>query len=191
MDALTRTNGRRLPAGPFREGYGELARANVVVIVRRASDPGPSARLLDRLGRQLPGVALAACHIQPTGLAPFNRPAEVADAPRPSVGLTAVMKPRLFFDRLDVLSPDIETRIVLTDHASPSAELVDRIKRTAKGRGLVATLKDVVKLRELIGDAVPLWAVDERIEWESGRSAIQSRLLSLCERDPRGGTHAT
>lgn len=186
LDALLRTSLRRLPAGPFRERFGAVARADSVVITRRGSGSADAARLADWLARRL-RVPVASLVLEPAGLRPANAGAAAETRPDPTVALTAIMKPRLFFRQLAEGGwPDLE-RVVLPDHGVPGAELLSRVVRRAGTLGIVCTRKDAVKLRDRVPADVPLWYLADRIRWEMGRDALRDL---VCRWAAAGGTRA-
>ncbi len=193
LDAFLRAELRRLPGGPFRDRLAEVARADAVVVSRRAEAAEDGCRLADWLARRLPGIPVARLALEPGGLAPANAAAEaVAETgapPHPALALTGIMKPRLFFAQLDARRLQLDARVALPDHAAPDEALLDGLARRAGSRGLVCTEKDVAGLRERLPEGVPLWFLEERLRWEAGEEPLRARVAAAAEgRAPaRGG----
>ncbi len=188
LDAVARTNGRRLPAGPFRESLQQLRRADTVVLVRRAGNSRSLSETGNRLRARLDGIACASCALEPDRLVAANPAAAGHDRPDPSVALTGVMKPNLFFERLGELCPGIEVRHSVPDHTTPTEDELRNLVNAAGTRGIVTTLKDVVKLSGRIPPNVPLWYVADRVKWESGGDNLRTRLSACLDEVRRSGS---
>ncbi len=176
LDAIRRTNGRRLPAGPFRERIGALARAHVIVLAGRDVDCRAGAELADWIVRRYPAASFAHCSFVPERLVPVNQAAAGIATPRPTVALTGVMKPNLFFEHVDRICPGVAVRHPLPDHSAPDAEDMKGAIADAGARGLVVTRKDLSGIAGRLPESVPLWFLGERIEWVSGGALLQRRL---------------
>ena len=179
-DALRRTNGRPLPAGPFRDSLRRLRRdADRAVLLGREPRTDEVAaweeEWLDRHGR---GLAVAVASFA-------HEEAHVAlrgtEAVSPTVALTGTMKPNLFFDFARHAYPSISREHALTDHGVPGSEWRDVVAAAREG-GFVMTLKDYVRLKGFIPDDVPVRVVGERIVWHSGRGALLDAVLATAER---------
>lgn len=174
----------RLPAGPLREGWAALGRADAVVLTRRPADPGFPPGLGTWLRESLPDAVLAACEIRPAGLAPANRAARAVSAPDPAVALASVMHPESFFRALEESGLELEVRVRAPDHGRPEADRLEGLVQRAGERGLVGTLKDVVKLAETVGEATPLWSLEDELAWSAGRVPLLDRIERILEETP-------
>lgn len=178
----------RLPAGPARDRWGELGRADAVVVVSRttgAAGPeggGNVAAWAARVGRQFPALAVARCELRPGGLRPVNAAARRQDRASPRVGFASVMKGEEFLDGLRNLCPSLRREYLFPDHFPVGTGPVDQMVREAGNGGMVGTLKDVVKVEEAVGARTPLWCVEEELVWREGRRALRSQLESLLRR---------
>ncbi len=170
---------RHLPAGPYREGWHALGRADALVVVRRAAPEGRARRLASWLGRAFPDAAVARCRLQPAGLAAANRAAGARSAADPAVAVASIMYPEVFLARLDAIGVRPEIEWVLSDHAEPGPEALREMAAAAGDRGVVGTLKDVVKLRDALPGDVPLWCAREELVWEAGRDGLTALLADL------------
>ncbi len=179
LDALRRTNRRRLPAGPFRERLGALARADAIVLAGREAATEVADELAEWADRRLPGVPVVRCDLRSAGPAPANRAAlerHGMDDVRPTVALTGIMKPHLFFD---LVGPSVEERYALPDHHSPTPAELDRHLSSAGEHGVVMTLKDIARFGDMVPPDVPLWYLEERLEWE--HDGLRRRVLATVE----------
>ncbi len=171
-----RGGGRRLPAGPLRERWSALGRADAVVLVRRPDDPAAFPDVEGWLRRHLPDVLRARCLLEPGDLEPVNEAARAASRAAPAVAVASVMHPAPFFRSLERWNGVAERRYVLSDHRAPDADTIARVEEDAGSRGVVGTRKDAVKLAGLLDDDVPLWCLEERPRWEAGRGALASAI---------------
>lgn len=182
VDALVRTNGWRLPAGPFRDDLRAVARADAAVCVRRSPAAGPSAALADALGRFLPHLAVGRCALVPDRLVPANGAAAGSANPEPAVAAAGVMKPRLFFQAIRARWPGVERLRTFPDHRGPGPEEVPALLAEAGDRGIVCTLKDVPRLLPEVGERTPLWYLADGVDWETGESVIRGLVLQASSR---------
>lgn len=171
----------RLPAGPLREGWAALGRADAAVLTRRIGDPDLLPGAGDWLDERLPDTLVAACEIRPAGLAPANRAAREVSAPDPAAALASVMHPEPFFRALEERGLAPEVRVRLPDHGRPEADRLEALVERAGDRGIVGTLKDVVKLEEAVGEATPLWHLRDEVAWTVGRPALLDRIERILE----------
>lgn len=172
---------RRLPAGPLRERWSALGRADAVVLVRRPDDPAVIPGAEGWLRRHLPDVLRARCRLEPGGLEPVNEAARAAPRAAPAVAVASVMHPAPFFRSLERWQGVGERRYVLSDHRAPDEDAIARIVEDAGSRGVVGTRKDTVKLAQRLEDDVPLWCLGERPRWEAGRQALASAVTRALE----------
>ena len=176
-----------LPAGPGREPWGALSRADAVVLTRRTGGwergGGASHRTpavpAERLGVQFPSAAVARCELRPGPLLPVNAAAEDVGEARPRVSFASIMKGEDFLQALRGRRPEIEHEYLFPDHHPiPDVRLEEMIGRAGEG-GLVGTRKDVVKVQERVADRTPLWCVSEEPVWTRGPSALRSQARAL------------
>ncbi|MDX1579539.1 MAG: tetraacyldisaccharide 4'-kinase, partial [Gemmatimonadota bacterium] len=182
-DALRRTNRRALPAGPFRETWSSaLERADAVVLTGREpwNDDvrGFDDRLREEIARAFPQLAVASLSLDASGPRPANARARARRGPvAPSVALTGIMKPNLFFDQARARCPTVTSRVALPDHGMPTrAERSAVIAAAGKG-GVLITEKDLPRLAAVF-DEVPLWVLSERLVWHRGERPLEERLFS-------------
>ena len=191
---------RRLPAGPFREALSSLARADLILLVRRSrSVPADSPKVEDRTIAErmdrLRGLSTSLPQIIPvrirTGdLVPANEAAIPHASPRPRVAVAGIMWPEPFFSELRRRpeGSEIELQIALSDHARIDDRFVHRLLAEDTEGGIVCTLKDVSKLAPGLGD-VPLWYLEENVVWDGGverPAPLRAALALLPSDEPTG-----
>jgi tetraacyldisaccharide 4'-kinase len=182
---------RRLPAGPFRERWSALARADAVVVVRRtgssASDGSwPARRAGDpdfpRLGqgirRRVPRALVLDCVLSPMGFRPANALAEQSEPGAASVAVAGVMWPEPFFDALEGLGVPAERRLAFRDHEPYGSEQLAAI-RNSSNAGVICTLKDAVKLGPLLARELPVWYLEEKPVWGAGAERLRRGALRV------------
>jgi len=187
---------RRLPAGPFRDRWSSLDRADAVVLVRRDSGTNAFDRevqvqgLLAEIGSAAPGVLACSCVLRPTGIRAANAVAEGMTPGRDAVGVAGVMWPASFFDSLADLDLPVAGQLVFRDHEPYGPRRLEMIRSEA-GAGIVCTLKDAVKLGPLLADDVPVWYLEETAVWESGESRLRRGVLRTAFVRPSRGQFDT
>lgn len=172
---------RRLPAGPLRERWSALGRADAIVLVRRPGDAPEPEGIGTWLGARLRGTTRARLLLRPTGLAPANAAARRAAERAPAVAVASVMHPAPFFRSLEEQVGAGFRRYVLSDHRAPDEDALASIEEDAGESGVVGTRKDVVKLGDRLDPAVPLWCLDEEARWEAGRDAVTATIARALE----------
>lgn len=169
VDDLHRCNRFHLPAGPYRELWPAVGRADAVVFVRRSRTGRPN-ELLQWTRRRLPGHVLASCRLRPGGVEPFSEGArrilEEGDEPDPTTAVASVMKPEIFLEQVATLGFRPSGSYVLPDHGRPPDALLARLDEGGGGGGVIGTLKDVVKLRSALAPATPLWCLTDELVWD-------------------------
>jgi tetraacyldisaccharide-1-P 4'-kinase len=94
----------------------------------------------------------------------------------PTVALTGVMKPNLFFDFVRDRCPSVDRMQALGDHGVPGKEWTDLLEEAHEG-GFVMTGKDFARLGPLVPDGVSVWVVPERLVWRSGDDALAALIM--------------
>jgi tetraacyldisaccharide 4'-kinase len=180
---------RRLPAGPFRERWSALARADAIVLVRREAavgsgsidDPRGSVQRsvrtrLEELQRWAPRALVLDCMLRPTGLQPANLLAERRRPGDNSVAVAGVMWPEPFFRAVEGLNMSVGRKLAFRDHEPFGPDPLDSI-RASSGDGVICTLKDAVKLGPLLADELPVWYLEEEPVWGEGERRLRSGTL--------------
>lgn len=184
LAAETPFPGALLPRGPYREGPGALARADLVIVTRKSAPPEAAAAVAAEVGRRHPGVPLATLALRPGGWVDLDGAG--VEAPRSPVYIaTSVAWPETVRGLVrGVLGRGAEVTLdPFPDHHEFTPGDVRRVVAAARDAALVVTEKDAVKLREpelrgaLDGRRVHVMALEP--EWESGRDAVTGALTRL------------
>lgn len=172
-----------LPAGPLREPFGALARADVVIVTRKVESAERAARTAERCEATV-RVPTAVVYLAPSAVVDARDGASRAlDTLRDVrlVAVAAVGAPGAFFAQLRALGARDVHGIAFRDHHAFTADDVRRIVRAGAGAGaVVCTLKDAVKLAKLWpAGATPLWYVSQRAEVERGADVLDASLAQV------------
>lgn len=140
-----------LPAGPWREGLGALARAQVIVVTRRRVTAKESQALAGRLAARLPGVLIATAHLGLSGLEGMRSGKRVAAATlsgKRVVAAAGIADPSSFAVQVRASGARVQLLAYQDHHAYADGD-VARLLRAAREEAdyLVVTEKDAVKLR--------------------------------------------
>lgn len=175
VDDLRRSNPLHLPAGPYRELWPAVGRADAVVFVRRTRAGRPH-ELLDWTRRRLSGHVVASCRLRPDRVEPFSEGArrilEKGDEPDPTAAVASVMKPEIFLEQVATLGFRPSRSYLLPDHDRPSDSLLATLDEGGGGGGVIGTLKDVVKLRSGLAPATPLWCLTDELVWDDSPETL-------------------
>ncbi len=172
-------NRSRLPAGPFRERWAAIARADTVVVVRRQATREDANRLVNAVLSAFPGLPVAEVRIIPVSLAPVSQAAHVVRQPSPGVAVAGIMWPGSFFAAVAQLGLKPAHRLTLADHAAYDERTVSTVVELAGPGGVVCTSKDAVKLASLLPDEMPVWQIEERVVWEKGGATLLAAVAHI------------
>jgi tetraacyldisaccharide 4'-kinase len=169
-----------LPAGPWREPWTALRRADIVVVTRKRATPDAAVAVLRDVRDVVPGVRTAAARL---ALGGFRRlrsgqdvPSSDLDRARLVVG-AGIADPRTFARQCEELGARVRL-LPFPDHHAYTARDVRRLLHAAGAVDyVVVTQKDAVKLRHHWPDSgpEPLVALLDVI-WEAGRSLVETAL---------------
>jgi tetraacyldisaccharide 4'-kinase len=141
---------RLLPRGPYREPVRALGRADAVFVTHRTAPPARIQALRTELVRRFPGLPVTTVGLSPKGWADLGgRP---ADPPAgPVLTVTSVAGP----DEVARLAGEVGAEdgrevelLAFPDHHAFEPRDIEVIRARARGRTLVITEKDAVKLEE-------------------------------------------
>ena len=164
---------RLLPAGPLREPKRALARARAVLAL------GDETRV-PRLPDVPPGTEGFVGRVVPSAtVVPSDGGVVVHDLAvlprRGVVAVAGVARPERFFALLDRLGIEVVERLRFPDHHAYAATDLARIRAAAaaRGRAIVTTEKDLVKLSRLDGaDALALYALRIEVAIEAANRLV-------------------
>lgn len=176
---------RLLPRGPYREPEGALARADGVIVTRRTASFRTARRRVDALAAHGPRSVLIRLRA--------SRWRDLAGAPVPEpkgavLVLAGIANPREFRGLLERRCPEMEMESMnFRDHHAYSAADVAAIARRARGRPVVTTAKDAVKLERLGEHGVDARVLHLEVVVERGLRWLEGALGQL----PGMGTEMT
>ncbi|MBI2616385.1 MAG: tetraacyldisaccharide 4'-kinase [Gemmatimonadetes bacterium] len=178
---------RMLPAGPWREPWSAMRRADIVVVTRKRSGPEAARRLVRRIvSSGVPPTGVAVAHLALAGLTTLrtNRPVEPASLRGARVlAVSGVADPDSFAHQLICLGALVRSA-PHPDHHRYAATDVGRLLSAAREVDyVVMTHKDAVKLRGLWFASRPTVLVAHlEPTWELGGDLVVSRINDLLTR---------
>jgi tetraacyldisaccharide 4'-kinase len=200
--------GSVLPRGPYREPPAALARADAIVVTRRAASEEEARTVAEKAARFAPHAATAGAWLVPSGLRPLRSwagpgqggTAELADA-RPAepdgttrlaperaegagafLAVCAIARPETFLRAVAGLVVGRVELLAFADHHAYTAADVARIAARADGRPIVTTEKDAVKLARHAARLGSTRVLVEELRWAWGEQPLAARLESLASR---------
>ncbi|HLZ45541.1 MAG TPA: tetraacyldisaccharide 4'-kinase, partial [Gemmatimonadales bacterium] len=175
-----------LPAGPWREDWSALGRADVIVVTRRRAAVAESRALARHIAARWPGTVVAAVHLALDGLAGLKsgRRVELAALARKRVLVAAgIADPVSFAAQVRAFGASVQLSAYQDHHAYPPGD-VARLARAAKDADyVVVTEKDAVKLRGRWPAGAPEPLVAElAVRWELNGDAVEQVLEGVLRR---------
>jgi tetraacyldisaccharide 4'-kinase len=169
-----------LPAGPWREGWGALSRADLIVVTRKRATAEAAQEFADELERRAPHAPVAVAHLGLTRLEGM-----VSGQARDPAGLSGrkvlaaagIADPESFAVQVRATGARVSL-VPFTDHHAYDEQDLDWLVRAAgQADYVVITEKDAVKLRHRwpVTVAEPLVAVLDLV-WESNGDAVRTAL---------------
>ncbi|HEX6939614.1 MAG TPA: tetraacyldisaccharide 4'-kinase [Longimicrobiales bacterium] len=169
---------RLLPRGPWREPPRALARADVVAVTRRTATAEAAEEVAAALRRFAPKADAVRFHLRAIG---WRAAAGGAAGPGPRgevVAVAGIARPRDFVANAEAAGVEVGEALVFRDHHAYTDEDARRIRAAARGRPVVTTAKDAVKLAPLAPE-LDLWILEQRAIVEAGADALARRLDAL------------
>jgi tetraacyldisaccharide 4'-kinase len=178
-----------LPAGPWREGWHALRRADLLVVTRKRADAETARRYAATLRGHCAGaVAIARLEVNRyVGLVS----ARVVPADRLAgarvVAASGIANPEAFIAQTKALGAAVQAATWPDHHEFRDEDLAWLAKASRQADFLVVTQKDAVKLRDRWPASAPepLVAMLD-LEWESGQDEVELALRAVAE-PPVGG----
>ena len=171
-----------LPAGPWREGLGALARADALVITRKRADAAVARELAKRLAPRVRGpVGIVHLGVRDyEGLISRRRVDAGVLQGRRVVAASAIADPDAFVAQTKATGAQVQVATWRDHHEFQDEDVVWLAKAARKADHLVVTEKDAVKLRDRWPASVPepLVAVLE-LQWESGEAEFRAALDAI------------
>jgi tetraacyldisaccharide 4'-kinase len=167
-------NRRLLPRGPWREEPAALGRADLVLVTRKTERPALGAAVFDEIAAFAPAAQTVLCRLLPRR---FRRLGSAEERPlnwvhgREVVALAALADPEPFAANLRARGATVEL-IAFPDHheyqAADVAGLLDRLR----GRPLITTHKDAVKLRFLDPGGSDVWVLEQEVSFADDDATV-------------------
>jgi tetraacyldisaccharide 4'-kinase len=178
-----------LPAGPWREGFRALGRADAIVVTRRRVAPAEAAALARLLGARHPAVPVAVAHLGLSGLEGMRSGRVVGSAAlsgKRVIAAAGIADPSSFAVQVRASGARVQLLAYQDHHEYPDAD-VERLVRAARDEAdyVVVTEKDAVKLRHRWpADAPePLVAV-LTVTWETNGDLLTAALDRVASGSP-------
>lgn len=172
---------RLLPRGPWREPPRALSRADVVLVTRRSAPTDDALGVATAVAELAPRAVIGRMRLHANGLRRV-RPASATDSPTvpggPVVLVSAIGDPESFLDGVQRTGLAVEEALFFPDHHAYSEVDGREIARRARGRPVVVTEKDAVKLLTL-ADPPELWVLTQAVVTEDGEEALIRRLREV------------
>ncbi|MBK7596261.1 MAG: tetraacyldisaccharide 4'-kinase [Gemmatimonadetes bacterium] len=169
----------RLPAGPWREGFGALARADGLIITRKRADAGTAEQLAARLAPRVTGpVAIVRLDLAMLeGLTSGQQqPIGVLDGRR-VVAASAIADPEAFVTQLKRTGAQVQVATWKDHHQFRDEDVAWLAHAARRADHVVITAKDAVKLRDRWPASVPEPLVARlAVTFEAGEAALRSAL---------------
>ena len=165
-----------LPAGPWREDWSALGRADVIVVTRRRAAVAESRALAGRLAARWPRAVVATVHLALEGLAGLKsgRRVELSALAKSRVIVAAgIADPVSFAAQVRAFGASVQLTAYQDHHAYPPGD-VARLARAAQDADyVVVTEKDAVKLRNRWPTDAPEPLVAQlALRWEFNGDAV-------------------
>jgi tetraacyldisaccharide 4'-kinase len=175
-----------LPAGPWREDWSALGRANVIVVTRRRAAIAESHRLVTRIATRWPGAVVASVHLALDGLVGLKsgRRLELSALAKKRVIVAAgIADPVSFAAQVRAFGATVQL-MAYQDHHHYSPGDVARLAQAAKeADNVVVTEKDAVKLRSRWpADAPEPLVAELALRWELNGDAVERVLEGVLKR---------
>ena len=172
-----------LPAGPWREGSGALARADAFIVTRKRASLEEAQRVAAALASRWPGRPVAIAHLAPAHLEGMlsGRSQTLASlSGHQVVAVAGIADPESYAVQVRATGASVQLLAYQDHHPYGEADLERLVRLAGAADYVVVTEKDAVKLRHR-------WPADVReplvavltVRWESGGDAIVRCLESL------------
>jgi tetraacyldisaccharide 4'-kinase len=175
-----------LPAGPWREDWSALERADVIVVTRRRAAIAESHRLVARIAARWPSAVVASLHFtvdRLVGLRSGRRTELPALARKRVVVAAGIADPVSFAAQVRASGATVQLMAYQDHHAYPPGD-VARLAQAAKDADyVVITEKDAVKLRgRWPADAPEPLVAELALRWELNGDAVERVLEGVLKR---------
>jgi tetraacyldisaccharide 4'-kinase len=172
-----------LPAGPWREAFAALARADLIVVTRKRTPAAEALALADRLARRWPDTPVAVAH-----LALVRLRGMVSGRGRPVTALTGhavlavsgIADPESYAVQVRSSGANVQLAAYQDHHAYDERDVARLVQAAAGVDYVVVTEKDAVKLRaHWPADAPEPLVAELDVHWERNEAAVVRALDTL------------
>lgn len=175
-----------LPAGPWREGWGALRRADIVIVTRKRAGAEVATALADEI-EAMTGLPVCIARLEPGWLAEMTsgRQFPVGSlAGKRVVAASAIADPGAFAEQLRQAGAKVQLATWPDHHPFSDDDVAWLAHAAARADHLVITAKDAVKLRGRwpAGSSEPLVAMLQ-IVFESGEDSLREMLKERLNMD--------
>jgi tetraacyldisaccharide 4'-kinase len=175
-----------LPAGPWREGWGALARADLIVVTHRRTTAQEARRIAERLSARWPRTPVAVAHL---ALAGFEGMLSGRSVPAASlagcrvVAVAGIADPASFAVQVRSTGASVQLVAYQDHHPYPARDLQRLVRAAQEADYVVVTEKDAVKLRHRWPREArePLVAVLD-VKWQSNGEVVERALAAVSAR---------
>jgi tetraacyldisaccharide 4'-kinase len=146
-----------LPAGPWREGWRALERADAVIVTRKRADAATAAALADTLRARVAGP-VATAHLGLSvvrGLVSGREQSLEVLAGRRVVAASAIADPEAFVAQVKQAGAQVQVATWKDHHAFRDEDVAWLAHAARRAEHVVVTAKDAVKLRDRWPASVP------------------------------------
>jgi tetraacyldisaccharide 4'-kinase len=169
-----------LPAGPWREPWTALGRADLVVVTRKRATQEAAVAVLQEVRRAFPGMRTSLAHLGLSGFCGLVSgtlvPTQELDGARLVAG-AGIADPRTFAMQCEEIGARVRL-VPFPDHHAYTPHDIRRLLHAARAVDyVVVTQKDAVKLRTAWprGAPEPLVALLD-VRWEAGELLVRTAL---------------
>jgi len=169
-----------LPAGPWREGWDALARADVIVVTRKRASAAAADALARRLERRRAGTLVCVAHLavgRLEGMRSGTRHELPVLAGRRVLAAAGIADPETFATQLRGLGAIVQLQAYQDHHPYAEADLAGLVRGLAGADYVVVTEKDAVKLRgRWPGDVPEPLVAGLAVQWERNGHLLEHAL---------------
>jgi len=178
-----------LPAGPWREGWDALERADAIVVTRKHAPPEAAEALARRLAERQPRtpVCVAGLTLECLeGMQSGTRHGLERLAGRRVLAAAGIADPESLAVQLRATGADVQLLAYQDHHRYADDDLARLVRGAARADYVVITEKDAVKLRgRWPGDAPEPLIAGLAVRWERNGAALEQALDAVLARVPR------
>ena len=178
-----------LPAGPWREGWDALERADAIVVTRKSASREAADALARRLAERQPQTPLCVAGLTQEcleGMQSGTRHGLERLAGRRVLAAAGIADPESLAVQLRATGADVQLLAYQDHHRYADDDLARLVRGAARADYVVITEKDAVKLRgRWPGDAPEPLIAGLAVRWERNGAALEQALDAVLARVPR------